>query len=259
MNQGNPKNWKCPFCGHAQAATDVQRHYKLQNISLSKNRFGDVGIQILARCCANDECGEVTLAAIFGTRKYSNDHGGWYLDEEIESYRLRPKSLGKPQPEYIPAVLRADYLEACLIRDLSPKASATLARRCLQGMIRDFCGISRNRLIDEVRELQKLCDAGQAPPGVTLESVAAIDHVREIGNIGAHMERDINIIVAIEPGEAQALIGLVELLFDEWYVARNTRQRRLADLKRLNEQKQVARKGSSAAVEQQLAEDDGQP
>jgi hypothetical protein len=33
--------------------------------------------------------------------------------------------------------------------------------------------------------------------------VDAIDHVRKIGNIGAHMEADINVIVEVEPKEAQ--------------------------------------------------------
>jgi hypothetical protein len=42
--------------------------------------------------------------------------------------------------------------------------------------------------------------------------------------------QDINLIVEVEPGEAQSLIGLVEMLFDEWYVARHNRQRRLAQI-----------------------------
>lgn len=37
--------------------------------------------------------------------------------------------------------------------------------------------------------------------------------VREIGNIGAHMEADINVIIDVDPDEAQILIDLVELLF----------------------------------------------
>ena len=45
---------------------------------------------------------------------------------------------------------------------------------------------------------------------------AAIDAVRRVGNIGAHMEHDINVIVDVEPREAELLIGLVETLFREW-------------------------------------------
>jgi len=62
------------------------------------------------------------------------------------------------------------------------------------------------------------------------DTVDAIDHVRAIGNIGAHMEKDMNLIVDVDPDEAQVLIALTELLFDEWYVARDTRKQRLTKL-----------------------------
>jgi hypothetical protein len=95
-------------------------------------------------------------------------------------------------------------------------------------MIRDFCGIKRGRLIDEIKELRLAVDKGAAPRGVTHESVEAIDHVRSVGNIGAHMEADVNLVIDIDPGEAQALIELIEMLFLEWYVERKTREERLA-------------------------------
>jgi hypothetical protein len=97
-------------------------------------------------------------------------------------------------------------------------------------MIRNFCGIAKGTLDLEIKELRGRLDNGEAPSGVTHESVDAIDHVRSIGNIGAHMEKDINLIIEVEPGEAQALIGLIEMLFDEWYVARHSRQQKLAQI-----------------------------
>jgi hypothetical protein len=142
--------------------------------------------------------------------------------------------------------LRCDYEEACAIRDLSPKASATITRRCIQGIIRDFCDITKGRLIDEINELRRRVDAGQAPPGVQVDTVGAIDHVRQIGNIGAHMEADINVIVDVDPDEAQVLIELAELLFEEWSVSREQRTQRIAKLaeiaaekKQLQQQKRL--------------------
>jgi hypothetical protein len=44
-------------------------------------------------------------------------------------------------------------------------------------------------------------DAGSAPAGVQVDTMDAIDHVREIGNIGARMESDINVIVDVDPEE----------------------------------------------------------
>ena len=84
--------------------------------------------------------------------------------------------------------------------------------------------------MDEINELRDRVNAGNAPAGVQADTVEAIDHVRAIGNIGAHMEADINVIIDVDPDEAQKLIELTELLFDEWYVARERRRQRLADL-----------------------------
>ena len=75
----------------------------------------------------------------------------------------------------------------------SPKASATMSRWCcLQGMIRDFHQITRRTLKQEIDALEEIVDS---------EVLAAIDSVREIGNIGAHMESDVNLIVDVEPEE----------------------------------------------------------
>lgn len=56
------------------------------------------------------------------------------------------------------------------------------------------------------------------------------------------MEKDINIIVDVEPNEAQMLIELVEMLFQEWYIARHTRNERLQAITALGTQKQIDRK-----------------
>lgn len=141
---------------------------------------------------------------------------------------MLPESLAKPQPEYIPEAIREDYFEACRIRELSPKASAALARRCLQGMIRDFWDIQKGRLIDEILELKN-----------HVESTiwGAIDAVREVGNIGAHMEKDVNLIIDVEPGEAEKILGLIELLLKEWYVARKEREDRVNEVIKIGKEK----------------------
>ena len=109
--------------------------------------------------------------------------------------------------------IREDYEEACLIQDRSPKASATLARRCLQGMIRDFWEIKGERtLYHEIDAIKDKVPAAQW---------RAIDAVRQIGNIGAHMERDVNLIVDVEPEEAGELLQLIELLIEKWYISRH--------------------------------------
>ena len=69
--------------------------------------------------------------------------------------------------------------------------------------------------------------------------------MRKIGNIGAHMEKDIDLIIDIDEGEAKELIGLVELLFEEWYIARNARAERLAKIKQIREEKEEQKQDPS--------------
>jgi hypothetical protein len=113
-------------------------------------------------------------------------------------------------------------------------------------MIRDFANIAKDRLIDEIRELRKLVDQDKAPAGVTRESVDAIDNVRSIGNIGAHMEKDVDLIIDIEPEEAQLLIDLIETLFEDWYVERQKRGERFAKIAALKAEKDALKAAGAA-------------
>ena len=147
---------------------------------------------------------------------------------------MKPQSHAKQFPRYIPKPIIADYEEACLIQNLSPKASATLARRCLQGMIRDFWGVKEPTLFAEINAIQEKVDP---------QTWQAIDGVRSIGNIGAHMEKDINLIIDVEPNEAGALIILIETLIENWYIAKHEREKSVASVINIANQKDKERKG----------------
>lgn len=234
-------NWQCPYCGRNQVATDANEHSFTQMIYVGKTDIEKTALHGQAIACLNDDCTKLSLTVSLWEVQRVKDQD--HFKKCLETWHLLPPSSAKPQPDYIPAPIREDYEQACRIRDLSPKASATLARRCLQGVIRDFCGITKGTLDAEIRFLRNQIDEGRAPPGVTAESVDAIDHVRSIGNIGAHMEKDINLIVDVDPDEAQALIDIIELLFEEWYVARMQRQARLARVEAMTAEKKLARLG----------------
>ncbi|MGO8099261.1 DUF4145 domain-containing protein [Rhizobium leguminosarum] len=235
-----PFDWTCPFCNRHQVVTDENLCTDFVNFTLGESKYGDTGLQYTAVRCVNVECNEVTLVVDFATSVYNGRRGTYEAGKGLRSWKLLPENSSSIQPDYIPGPLREDYYEACLIRDKSPKAAATLARRCLQGMIRDFCGIAKGQLIDEIKELRKCIDDGNAPKGVAPETIDAIDAIRGIGNIGAHMEKDINLIIEVDPGEAQALIELIEMLFDEWYVARHKREQKLASVLAIAAEKKAA-------------------
>jgi hypothetical protein len=163
--------------------------------------------------CPNPECREYSLQADLHSLVIM-PNGPDIEEALLGEWILRPDSNAKPMPDYIPESIRNDYKEACAIARLSPKASATLSRRCIQGMIRDFWNFKKSRLLDEINEIQNRVD---------VNTWKAIDSIRKIGNIGAHMEKDINLIIDVDPSEALSLIGLIEFLIKDWYITRYER------------------------------------
>ena len=217
--------FQCPFCSMVMSlnsetkSTDVVG-FRPDN---SYSYLSGSHLEIVYYKCPN--CNEYSITI----------NGVGFDVADIPLTWIRPNSLAKKFPNYIPEAIRNDYEEACAIVSLSPKSSATLARRCLQGMIRDFWGISKSRLVDEINALQ-----GKIPA----QQWTVIDGVRRIGNIGAHMEKDINTIVDIEPVEAQKLIKLIELLINQWYINRHDQEQLYADILDIDQAKQDERKGT---------------
>lgn len=221
---------ECPHCHHHFTPTDHDRNIiEIQNLHYDYTRSTKRG-RLVHIVCPNSECKQTI---IFLYLEYG------YSGLKFFNKMIYPDKKIKQYPSYIPEQIREDYEEACKIAELSPKASATLARRCLQGIIRDFYGITKSRLCDEVNAIQEKVDA---------ELFEAIDAIRMIGNIGAHMEKDVNLIVDIEPEEAQQLIELIELLFEETYIRREDRKKRLQAIKQVNENKQAQRKGTTGGI-----------
>lgn len=220
--------WTCPYCNRATTITQANRSYGGINFDDNNKERTSLRVEIEAITCPSPSCREYSLKANL-SKLDSLTHE---VVSTLMTWQLRPQSSAKPFPDYVPAPIRADYEEACLIRDLSPKASATLSRRCLQGIIRDYWGVSKARLVDEINDLKDKTDAS---------TWKAIDAVRSIGNIGAHMEKDINLVIDVEPAEAQLLIGLIEILLKDWYIARHEREAHLADIVALAKAKAEAK------------------
>lgn len=190
----------CPYCGTQQAfrnsVVTQEICYGDRSSEDWEKRFTLYSIR-----CSNGCCRKISVIARSGNDSHQVD--------------IEPQHVFRRFPDYIPAPIRADYEEASQILDLSPKAAATLLRRCLQGMIRVFWGITKGRLFDEVTDLKSHIPADQWK---------AIDGLRQLGNIGAHMEKDVNLIIDIEKDEAQQLLRLVEMLMGQWYINRHNQE-----------------------------------
>lgn len=217
------ENFHCPYCSVTFPVIDST--YAQQSPSFNSSHAGAKGYynsQIELSFYKCPQCGNYTI--------FANGTGALVKDVNMI---IKPNSRAKQFPDYIPLAILNDYNEACAIVNLSPKSSATLSRRCLQGMIRDFWGISKSRLFDEINALE-----GKVP----ITQWKVIDAVRKIGNIGAHMEKDINLIVDIEPDEAQKLIKLIEHLIEQWYINRHEQELLYADIIGIDDSKQASRK-----------------
>jgi hypothetical protein len=204
------------------------------------NATGNLRLEPMFIVCPNPKCHKFTLSlSLYKATQLPT--GNYTRGELVQSWNLVPPSHSKAFPDYVPKQIIDDYNEACLICDLSPKASATLSRRCLQGIIRDFWRVKAGRLVDEIEQIKDRIDP------LTWD---AIESVRKVGNIGAHMEKDINLIVEVDPNEAGMLIGLIEILLKDWYVDREERRTQLIKIKSMADAKQPERKEESPNNEQ---------
>lgn len=210
----------CPFCNSQVSITDETQRIECVKFNYGHYQWNDKSpeyfneFKIYKRCCPT--CNEVSFYA----EGLGNLSG--------LNIPLYPTSLAKQYPDYIPYAIREDYEEAYSILSLSSKASATLSRRCLQGMIRDFWKVKPGKLFDEINDIKDKVSPAQWK---------AIDSLRSLGNIGVHMEKDVNEIIEIDDGEAEKLIKLIELLMEKWYIARHDEEELLNDIVEIRNEK----------------------
>lgn len=225
-------SWICPHCKHAAVVRSDDREFTSFDFSSSEGyrRYQLSGIK-----CPNPKCGKAVIAYFVNNLiKTTHGHSPESTPVQIMSlWPLKQTDRAKDFPDYIPAGILQDYREACAIADLSPKASATLARRCLQGMIRDFWKVKPDTLYNEIQAIKE---------EISTDMWDVIDGVRKVGNIGAHMEKDINLIIDVNPDEATLLINMIEMLLVDWYVARFEKQQRIEKMKQLAVDKTQAKK-----------------
>lgn len=135
------EKYKCPYCGVAfYEASDNTKERRISYNFDQKDFDGPYGYNsilsdIVAVYHYCPSCHEYSVQLASSKGLFSFNY---------------PPYTGITLPDYIPEAIRKDYVEACSILDASPKASATLSRRCLQGMIRDFWGVTSGNLAGEI-------------------------------------------------------------------------------------------------------------
>lgn len=131
-------------------------------------------------------------------------------DEPLRQWLVIPKVMGRRAIHgSVPPELVADFEEAVLTLQDSPKSSATLSRRCLQTLF-VLQGAKKRDLVDQLAEIY---------PSLPSYIQSFVDNVRKLGNLAAHAKQSIatGAIVTVEPGEAEWMLELLEELFDHYY------------------------------------------
>ncbi len=195
---------KCPHCL-------VEYYREFNSFYIEKDDDGSWGIRY-ARC-PNPECNRIIITLIDASWD-SLSRGGKGIRSIHKQSLIRPKGMSRnPLPPEVPKEYNEDYVEACLVFNDSPKASAALSRRCLQMLLREKAGVKHSNLSNEIQEV---IDSGKLP--TTLSE--SIDAIRNIGNFAAHpiKSKSIGEIVKVEPGEAEWNLDVLESLFDFYFV-----------------------------------------
>lgn len=227
------RNFHCPFCDSVFFLDSST--YRARRPSFNSDdwkgvyslggypNLGKSGLVVEFYNCPR--CEKVSINVSGKGSQFSEGYSQWFY----------PRSKSKQFPEFVPQVIREDYEEAYSIVDLSPKASATLSRRCIQGMIRDSWKVTEGTLYKEIEAIRD-----QIAP----EVFSALNSMRNIGNIGAHTERDISLIIDIDPGEAEKLLKLVEMLVHDWYIVPHERAKLLEEIQTIGSEKEAQRSTS---------------
>src|SRR5690348_10095582 len=120
-------DYSCPFCNKPTTLTP-ERISRSQHHFFLANADGSFDLLSAFFVCPNPSCRKASLRVELAPIVWEP---GPQPVSRVKSYgppktwSLIPPSMAKAFPSYVPASIREDYEEACLIVDGSPKASAT--------------------------------------------------------------------------------------------------------------------------------------
>lgn len=178
--------------------------------------------------CPCPECGRLVVKLIEGpidpgSEEFEiGDDGKDVITSDVVIY---PGQSDSDLPPEIPEQHRAEYLEAKEVLKMSPKSSAAIGRRLLQGLLESELGLKNNNLS---KQIDSFLDLEHVPSHLS----KSIDAIRSVGNFAAHPNKEKNTgnIVAVEPGEAEWILEVLLSLFDFLFVQPKRIERRRAQL-----------------------------
>lgn len=221
------------LCPHCSTATAVEFDMLGAQYMFIKREGGKARYSISHGYCHNPACGRLVI-------RLNQD-----IDDGTHTARYVVPPHGKRvKADGIPPKMAGDYEQACAVLDASPSASAALARRCLQRIIREHFGIKEPRLYDEIKKAAKL----ETLPRYLADGLA---RVSEIGSLPAHPAHDtrIGVIADVERAEAELTLEILESLFKHCYVDPSEYERRTRRLREKLDRTRADSKSPQPAAE----------
>jgi hypothetical protein len=202
---------------------------------------GNAAIHSLISVCPHIACGKTEVTVEAGSPPASTagkggerQRGCGEFANLFFSARLLPiEACGKGEfkTAEVPETVFHDYDQACRLLKSSPCASATYARRCLQGMVRKKFKLKPGKFQNEIKTLASMNGT------IRQEIVDALESVRKIGKFRAMPDDDVKVLVDVNYDEARQIIEVIEALLFDWFLEPAERERRAEALKRIIESK----------------------
>ena len=217
---------KCPYCGYM---------YNIEmNGNTYSNIFSDPGtnavIHSVIYVCPHIACGKTEVVVDAGIPASVNKKTGKAENIPSSFFNARllpPEGHGKKEfnVSSVPDTVFRDYDEACRLLRISPSASATYARRCLQSMVRKKFKLKPGKFLNEIKTLSSMNGT------VTAEMTAALERVRKIGKFRAMPEDDVKVLSDVDYEDAKLTIDVIEALLFDWFIAPAEREQRISALR----------------------------
>jgi hypothetical protein len=158
--------------------------------------------------CANHECQQLVIRGHNGYRKPDPHAPEWIT----ETWQVWPRRTSRRIDPLVPSEIRKDYVEAAALLDVSPKMSAVLSRKIVFDLLESYAGVSEYTLKGS---LDKFIADTTHPQRVRDN----LQHLREIGDFGAHTKRDgVGQIIDVSHEDAEWTLDLIDRLFDYFIV-----------------------------------------
>lgn len=200
---------KCPHCG-------IHFHDNWEEQYVVRNGQ-NINWRYRTAYCPGPGCKKLTIE--FGQPSTSGTTAGNWVWRQVY-----PIGANRgPVPPEVRAEIAQDYIEACNVLLISPKASAALSRRCLENMLHEHGYKAR----DLAKEIDLLL--GETDPAKVLPHKlrVTVDGIRHFGNFAAHPiddktslrdDKSLREVIDVEPHEAEWCLEVIEDPFEFFYV-----------------------------------------